>query len=349
MAAVGMVGLGQMGAAMAANLVDAGFEVVGTDLLPERRAAAESTGVRTVDSPAEVAAAADRVVTSLPSARALDDVVGGDGGLVSAGRAGLVVIETSTLPLDVKERNRATAADGDVVLLDCPLSGTGAQARTRDLVVYASGDARGGVLQRGVRRLRAAALRAGRVRQRLEDEVPGQPAGDHPQRRRRRGDGARDEGRARPLADPRGDLVGCRHLPDVRGPRARDGGRRLRHARDHRRGLPEGRAHHRGVRPVAACPLPVFAQSAEIHVAAVAMGHGQHDTASVCAAAGREQLAVTRAPTPRRRTIMSPLPVGATAPDFTLRRTFEDSVTLSDVTARGPVALVFYVFDFGAV
>jgi peroxiredoxin len=46
---------------------------------------------------------------------------------------------------------------------------------------------------------------------------------------------------------------------------------------------------------------------------------------------------------------MTPLPVGAKAPDFTLRRTFEESVTLSHHTARGPVALVFYVFDFGSV
>lgn len=45
----------------------------------------------------------------------------------------------------------------------------------------------------------------------------------------------------------------------------------------------------------------------------------------------------------------SPLGLGDLAPDFELRRTFEESVTLSDLTARGPVLLVFYVFDFGHV
>jgi peroxiredoxin len=44
-----------------------------------------------------------------------------------------------------------------------------------------------------------------------------------------------------------------------------------------------------------------------------------------------------------------PLGPGDRAPDFTLRRTFDEDVTLSELTARGPVALVFYVFDFGSV
>lgn len=43
------------------------------------------------------------------------------------------------------------------------------------------------------------------------------------------------------------------------------------------------------------------------------------------------------------------LEVGDTAPDFTLRRTFEESVSLADLLTRGPVVLVFYVFDFGHV
>ncbi len=44
-----------------------------------------------------------------------------------------------------------------------------------------------------------------------------------------------------------------------------------------------------------------------------------------------------------------PLPTGAIAPDFTLRRTFEETVTLSDLLARGPVVVAFYVFDFGNI
>jgi peroxiredoxin len=44
-----------------------------------------------------------------------------------------------------------------------------------------------------------------------------------------------------------------------------------------------------------------------------------------------------------------PLPIGAHAPDFTLRRTFEETVTLSDLLSRGPVVVAFYVFDFGNI
>lgn len=45
----------------------------------------------------------------------------------------------------------------------------------------------------------------------------------------------------------------------------------------------------------------------------------------------------------------SPLPVGSTAPLFDLRRTFRESVALADLLERGPVAVVFYVFDFGDI
>ena len=52
-----------------------------------------------------------------------------------------ILAETSTLPEEAKLRARDVLADSRIVLLDCPLSGTGAQARNRDLAVYASGDA----------------------------------------------------------------------------------------------------------------------------------------------------------------------------------------------------------------
>jgi peroxiredoxin len=44
-----------------------------------------------------------------------------------------------------------------------------------------------------------------------------------------------------------------------------------------------------------------------------------------------------------------PLPIGAPAPDFRLRRTFDETVSLHDLVARGPVVVAFYVFDFGNI
>jgi len=133
-ASIGVIGLGIMGSAMAANLAKAGFRVHGYDVLPARRAELKKAGGTPASSIAAVARAADVLITSLPSAQALHDVAAE---LAGKGR---VVMETSTLPIDEKERARQTLAKKGVVLLDCPLSGTGAQARAKDLVVYASGD-----------------------------------------------------------------------------------------------------------------------------------------------------------------------------------------------------------------
>jgi 3-hydroxyisobutyrate dehydrogenase-like beta-hydroxyacid dehydrogenase len=76
------------------------------------------------------------VITSLPTAQALHDVAAE---LAGSGAQGQIVVETSTLPIAAKEGARAVLARRGVTLLDCPLSGTGAQAKVRDLVVYASG------------------------------------------------------------------------------------------------------------------------------------------------------------------------------------------------------------------
>jgi len=134
---VGMIGLGIMGSAMSLNLGRAGFRVVGYDVAPRQRAAHARAGGVAARSVAAVARRADIVIASLPSARALVEVAAG---LAASARRGTVVVETSTLPIPVKQAARDALAKGGVVLLDCPLSGTGAQARAKDLLVYVSGD-----------------------------------------------------------------------------------------------------------------------------------------------------------------------------------------------------------------
>ena len=138
---VGVIGLGIMGSAMSANLVKAGFAVIGHDPVAARRKALAGAGGQAARSAREVAKRATLVITSLPSADALAAVSAelAEGGPRAAGR-GLIVIETSTLPIEVKQAARKRLAAAGVTLLDCPLSGTGAQARTKDLVVLASGE-----------------------------------------------------------------------------------------------------------------------------------------------------------------------------------------------------------------
>jgi putative dehydrogenase len=137
---IGVVGLGNMGGALSASLLRAGFSTWGFDIDRARLDAFEAAGGLVASSPADVAAGCDTVITSLPSVRALEEVVGGGGGLLAAGGEGTVVIETSTLPLDAKESARERLRSVSTVVLDCPVSGTAAQARVGDLVVFASGD-----------------------------------------------------------------------------------------------------------------------------------------------------------------------------------------------------------------
>lgn len=130
-----------MGGAIARNLLSAGFAVRGFDIDEQRIEQLEAAGGEAAPTAAAVAAA-DVVLTSLPSDYAFEAAVGGDDGLAAGARPGLVVIETSTLTLEVKQRAHDRLAASGATLLDCPLSGTGDQARNRDLVVMASGDRR---------------------------------------------------------------------------------------------------------------------------------------------------------------------------------------------------------------
>ena len=138
-ATVGVIGLGIMGSAMAANLVKAGFEVSGYDPVAKARARLKQAGGTACADIGEVARRCQQIVLSLPSVAALEQVCAE---LIVSGAQGLIVAETSTLPETAKVQARDALAPHGIVLLDCPLSGTGAQALTRDLAVYASGDAR---------------------------------------------------------------------------------------------------------------------------------------------------------------------------------------------------------------
>ena len=133
---VGVVALGIMGGAMARNLRKAGWDVVGYDVVPERRSEAEAAGVSIAESAADVARQASTIIMSLPSAAAAHAVARE---LAQAGEK-RTIVETSTLTLEDKAEIRRVLEAAGHTALDCPLSGTGAQAQTGDLVVFASGD-----------------------------------------------------------------------------------------------------------------------------------------------------------------------------------------------------------------
>ncbi|MDB5874271.1 MAG: 6-phosphogluconate dehydrogenase NAD-binding protein [Ramlibacter sp.] len=137
---VGIVGVGIMGAALLRNLRAAGFEVVGYDISPQAMQALEAQGGHAATSARAVAEDADRIIVSLPTQAAVRDAVLGDRGIAAATGRGQVVLECSTMPLELKQEVHDALAAAGMTALDCPVSGTGAQARERDLVIFGSGD-----------------------------------------------------------------------------------------------------------------------------------------------------------------------------------------------------------------
>jgi putative dehydrogenase len=136
---VGQIGLGIMGGAFAKHLLASGFDVIGYDVAPAALKRLRRAGGHAAGSIAEVAAEADIIITSLPSPAAMEQVFFGEAGLAKNARRRTVVIEASTMTLELKERIRRALARRGVEVLDCPISGTGAQAAAKDIAVYASG------------------------------------------------------------------------------------------------------------------------------------------------------------------------------------------------------------------
>jgi 3-hydroxyisobutyrate dehydrogenase-like beta-hydroxyacid dehydrogenase len=134
-----MVGLGIMGSAMAANLMRHGYRVLGYDVLARARRRHRDAGGEVATAAEGLASRCDIVVCSLPSSAAL---LATAAALGRAAPGTQIVVETSTLPLAVKHEAHGILAERGVTLLDCPISGTGVQARARDVVVYASGERR---------------------------------------------------------------------------------------------------------------------------------------------------------------------------------------------------------------
>jgi 3-hydroxyisobutyrate dehydrogenase-like beta-hydroxyacid dehydrogenase len=278
---VGMIGLGIMGSAMSANLMRAGFRVAGFDVLRRRRAEHKRAGGAAAKSPRDLAKRADLIITSLPSARALAEVAAE---LAASAKRGTVVIETSTLPIKAKEAARDVLAKRGVILLDCPLSGTGAQARVKDLLIYVSGDRSAyrkivpvlqgftsanyyvGAFGAGSKmKFVANLLVAIHNVAAAEAMVLGMKAGLDP---------------AMVLKVVAGGAGGSRMF-QVRGPMMVKG--------DYSEATMKNEVWQKDMTIIADfareldCPTPLFAASAPIYNAAMAMGMGKEDTGAVCA------------------------------------------------------------------
>lgn len=125
-----------MGGAISKNLIERGWQVFGTDLDPAKREALTQNGGTACPDIASFCAQTPVILTSLPSPYALAAVAEA----IAATPAPRIVVETSTMALADKLTFNDVLTKAGHTALDCTLSGTGAQAVNRDLVIYASGD-----------------------------------------------------------------------------------------------------------------------------------------------------------------------------------------------------------------
>jgi L-threonate 2-dehydrogenase len=134
---VGVVGLGKMGGAFAKHLVAAGWRVLGYDIDAGRKRAAARAGVEIAPDVSALAKTAPVIITSLPDPDALAATVAE---ITREKRPAKTIVETSTFKIEDKQRAEQVLRKAGHVTLDCPVSGTGAQAAAKDIVIYASGD-----------------------------------------------------------------------------------------------------------------------------------------------------------------------------------------------------------------
>jgi 2-hydroxy-3-oxopropionate reductase len=120
---IGFIGLGIMGAPMAANLVGAGYQVTGYNRSPEKVQPLVRVGGKPAGSIAEATADAEVVVTMLPDAPDVRDVVLGPGGVLEHAAPGLLLVDMSTIAPEASVEIAQAARERDVRVLDAPVSG----------------------------------------------------------------------------------------------------------------------------------------------------------------------------------------------------------------------------------
>ena len=137
---IGFIGLGNMGGGMAANVLRAGYDLTVHDLRREAATLLLENGASWADTPAELAASCDVVLTSLPGPREVEAIALGESGILEGSTSGSVYIDLSTSsPTLIRSIAEDFAAKG-VSVLDAPVSGGPVGARTGRLAVMVGGD-----------------------------------------------------------------------------------------------------------------------------------------------------------------------------------------------------------------
>jgi 3-hydroxyisobutyrate dehydrogenase-like beta-hydroxyacid dehydrogenase len=137
---IGFIGVGNMGAGMANNLIKAGHSLTIHDITRERATPLLEQGAKWADSPKEVAEASEITFTSLPAPLDVEAVALGDAGILEGARPGSIYIDLSSNSVSLVRRIHGVFEAKGVHMLDAPVSGGVTGARSGRLAVMVGGD-----------------------------------------------------------------------------------------------------------------------------------------------------------------------------------------------------------------
>ena len=137
MARIGFIGLGNMGSPMAANLVKAGHEVAGFDVVHSLAGKLTASGGVAAETTAAACRGADAIITMLPASEQVRDAYCAPGGVIDVAGASALLIDSSTIDVGTAREVAARAAGKGLAMVDAPVSGgvAGAAAGTLTFMV----------------------------------------------------------------------------------------------------------------------------------------------------------------------------------------------------------------------
>lgn len=120
---IGFIGLGIMGKPMSKNMLKAGYELVVFDINTAAVQEVAAEGAKTANSPKEVAALSDVIITMLPNSPHVKEVVLGENGVIDGAKSGAILIDMSSIAPLVSKEVAAKLLEKGVEMLDAPVSG----------------------------------------------------------------------------------------------------------------------------------------------------------------------------------------------------------------------------------